>query len=203
MGDPFYKLIHLMLSFGLVMTTLGFATINVNFLRSLLKFISIILAGIHVFASWALFEFVGVFMSAWFGASLFLLLFTFKWLRESELGGQTSSHLRKYFSYYLSMVIGIAFFLLFMGYTLVLMYIDPFYKMILLDVSILLVVTSLGFAYLKTRPMRILMTVVSGSLAGVHGYLSIALFADAGVYMFGWFGFSLLLMFAAFNWFKE
>ena len=203
MGDPFYKLIHLMLSFGLVMTILGFALINKNFLRSLLKVISGILAVIHVYGSLALFDFMGVLMMMWYGVSLFLLLIAFKWLRESELGGETSSHLRKNFTYYLSMVIGIAFFLLFMGYTLSITLIDPFYKMILLDVSILLLVTSLGFAYLKTRRARIAMTVVSGSLAGVHGYLSIALFTGAGVYMFGWLGFSVLLIFAAFNWFKE
>lgn len=201
--DPFYKLIHLMLSFALVITTVGFAYLNMNFLRSLLKFISAILVIIHIYASLALFGFTGVLMIIWYVFSLFLLFITFKWMKETEEGGQVASNLRKNFTYYSSMLLGIAFLLLYIWYTIGLLFIDPFYKMILIEASILLVATSLGFAYMKTRRTRIFMTVVSGSLAGVHGYLSIALFTGAGVYMFGWFGFSLLLIFAAFNWLKE
>lgn len=201
--DPFYKLILLLVSFILVITSLAFAYMNMNILRNILKIISGFLALIHVLVSFALFWGMGVFMIIWYSCSLILIFNTFKWLRESEQGGWVSSILRKNFSYYTCLVLGIIFFRLYIFYIVRFVSIDLFHKMTLVVVSILLVITSLRFAYLKTRRVRILMTVVSGSLAGILGYLSLALFTGAGVYMFGWVGFSILLIFAAFNWLKE
>ena len=201
--DPIYKLILLLVSLILAAIALLFTYINANILRSILKAVSGILALIQIILSVVFTGLTGLFMSIWFGFTVFLLFSTFKWLKETEAGGQASSHIRKFFSYYLCMLSGIIFLYLYLWFILSIVFIDLFYKMVLFEASILLVATSLGFAYLKTRRTRIAMTVVSGSLAGIHGYLSIALFTGAGVYMFGWLGFSVLLIFAAFNWFKE
>ncbi|MHA1577716.1 MAG: hypothetical protein ACTSU3_10185 [Candidatus Thorarchaeota archaeon] len=201
--DPIYKIILLLVSVILAAIALLFTYINANILRSILKVVTGILALVQFILSVVFTGLTGLVMSIWFGFTVFLLFSTFKWLRETEVGGQASVHIRKFFSYYLCMLCGIIFLYLYMWFVLSIMFIDPFYKMILMDISILLVATSLGFAYMKTRPKRLLMTVISGSLAGIHGYLSLALFTGAGVYMFGWFGFALLLIYASFNWLKE
>ncbi|MHA1930543.1 MAG: hypothetical protein ACTSV2_18370, partial [Candidatus Thorarchaeota archaeon] len=114
-SDPFFKLIHLMLSVGLVITTVAFAYLNKNFLRILLLFISMALAGIHVFLSWELFGTTGLFMAGWYFLSLFLLFITFKWLKIAEEGQQVSQKLRKNWSYYCTMVLGLSLIAVFLG----------------------------------------------------------------------------------------
>ena len=201
--DPFYKLIHLMLSVGLVITSVAFAYLNKNFLRSLLLIISGVLAAIHVYASWALFGTTGVFMIIWYGLSLFLLFITFKWLKETEEGGQVSQNLRMNWSYYSTLVLGLSLIAVFLGAMWLSQTTNELFKLVLMADSGLLVLVSLAFTFAKTRKHRVLMTIISGALFGIHGYLSIVLYPEIAVYVFGWFGLSLMIVLAAFNWFKE
>ena len=201
--DPFLKLIHLMLSVGLVIVSVAFVYQNMNFLRTLLKIIGVTLSIIHVYASLALFGFIGIFMIIWYGLSVFLLFITFKWLKDTDEGGEVAFNLRKNWEYYTTLVLGASLICVFLGTMWLSQTSSELFKLVLMADSGLLVVVSLAFTLAKTRRHRTLMTILSGALFGIHGYLSIALYPGIGVYVFGWFGFSLLIVFAAFNWFKE
>jgi len=66
------------------------------------------------------------------------------------------------------------------------------------------VVATLGIAYATTRSGRIGATMLSGIFGGIHAYLDITQYTDlAGILLFAWIAFGLLLAFAAFAWLRE
>jgi hypothetical protein len=66
------------------------------------------------------------------------------------------------------------------------------------------VVATLGIAFASTRSGRIGATMAAGIFGGVHAYLDITQYTDlAGILLFAWVAFGLLLAFAAFAWLRE
>lgn len=75
---------------------------------------------------------------------------------------------------------------------------------ILFMTGVLLVITTLGFSYAETRSGRLGLTMATGILAGVHGFLELVYFPLLeGIILFAWFAFGLLLSLAAYSWLKE
>ena len=66
------------------------------------------------------------------------------------------------------------------------------------------VVATLSIAYAATRNGRIGATMAAGIFGGVHAYLDMTQYTDlAGILLFAWVAFGLLLAFAAFAWLRE
>ncbi len=108
------------------------------------------------------------------------------------------------FFYYLVLLIGAG--LLGAYFWVVLMSITPgaVFNYILFVSGLLLVSSTYGLALAASRPGRVMLTVLSGLIGGVHGYLDLALFTDLmGIVMFAWVAFGLLLSFAALSWLRE
>ena len=70
--------------------------------------------------------------------------------------------------------------------------------------AILLVVATLAIAFAKTRSERIVTTMVSGALGGIHGYMDLLFFTPgAGIILFAWIAMGLLLSFSLLAWLLE
>ncbi len=108
------------------------------------------------------------------------------------------------FFYYLALLIGMGLVGAYMWYILVTPSPYEVYNFIMYISGALLVATSFLFAYAKTRTSRVLMTVLSGIIGGMHFFLDIALYDYVmGLILFAWLAFGVLLSFAAFNWLLE
>ncbi len=92
----------------------------------------------------------------------------------------------------------------YMWYTLTTPGAYEIFNFILFMSGVILLASSFLFAYTKTRTSRVVMTVISGIFGGIHFFLDITLYgAFAGIILFAWLAFGLLLAFAAFNWLLE
>ncbi|MFQ5832660.1 MAG: hypothetical protein ACE5H4_08165 [Candidatus Thorarchaeota archaeon] len=108
------------------------------------------------------------------------------------------------FFYYLALLIGMTLIGSYLWIILTVAPIDPSYQYVIFMSGVLLVVSTLGIAYANTRSGRIGLTMLSGIFAGVHGYLDITQYTDlAGILLFAWLAFGLLLAYAAFSWLRE
>jgi hypothetical protein len=82
--------------------------------------------------------------------------------------------------------------------------IRPEYQYIIFLSGLFFVVATLSIAFSNTRNGRIGATMLSGVFGGVHAYLDITQYTDlAGILLFAWIAFGLLLAFAAFSWLRE
>jgi len=108
------------------------------------------------------------------------------------------------FFYYLALLIGMALIGAYLWIILTVAPINPSYQYFIFLSGLLLVASTLGIAYANTRSGRIGLTMLSGIFAGVHGYLDVTQYTDlAGILLFAWLGFGLLLAYAAFSWLRE
>jgi hypothetical protein len=110
------------------------------------------------------------------------------------------------FFYYLALLIGMAlvgaYFWYLMTSTIVVVSI-LFYWILVLG-GLLLVGTAFGFASAKTRSSRVALTMLTGILGGIHGYLIFTMYdLIMGIILFAWMAFGLLIAFAAFAWLHE
>ena len=108
------------------------------------------------------------------------------------------------FFYYLGLLIGMvligAYFWLILNVTIV----NLLIQMIFVMSGIFLVISALGFAAAQTRSSRIGLTMLSGSVGGIHLYLIFAQFdVIAGIVLFAWVAFGSLVAFASLNWLQE
>ncbi|NWF95866.1 MAG: hypothetical protein HXY34_06955 [Candidatus Thorarchaeota archaeon] len=79
-----------------------------------------------------------------------------------------------------------------------------FFHMVFFGTGGILFLSTFLLAHLKTRSSRTLMTMFSGTVTGVHGYLDLTLFDwGPGIVLFAWIAFGLLLSFSAYAWLKE
>ncbi|MFW9908022.1 MAG: hypothetical protein ACFFEF_05565 [Candidatus Thorarchaeota archaeon] len=108
------------------------------------------------------------------------------------------------FFYYLALLIGMVFVGAYLWHIMTTPTSSQIFQFILVMSGILLVASSFMFAYSNTRSMRIGMTMASGILGGIHGFLTLTLFdLITGIILFAWMAFGILLAFAAFNWLHE
>ncbi len=108
------------------------------------------------------------------------------------------------FFYYLALLIGMVLLGAYLWHIMITPTFSQFFQFILVMSGIILIMTAMLFVYGKTRSMRIGMTIASGILGGIHGFLVLALYgAITGIILFAWMAFGLLLAFAAYNWLQE
>ncbi len=108
------------------------------------------------------------------------------------------------FFYYLALLIGMGLVGAYFWYTLTYPVGFGIFNFIMFISGVILLLTSFAFAYLKTRMQRVVMTIVSGLLGGIHFLLVVGMFeVFMGIILFAWIAFGLLLAFAAFNWLLE
>jgi hypothetical protein len=110
--------------------------------------------------------------------------------------------------HYLGLLVGMAFIGSYLWYLLfpfgLTVYPDQSQTQILVITAILLVVATIALGFAKSRNERVVTTMASGALAGVHGYLDLYLFSPgAGIILFAWISFGLLLAFAVLAWLQE
>ena len=110
------------------------------------------------------------------------------------------------FFYYLALLIGMAlvgaYFWFIMNTSIVVVSI-LFYWILVLG-GLLLVGSAFGFASANTRSSRVGLTMITGILGGIHGYLLFTMYdVILAIILFAWMAFGLLVAFAAFNWLYE
>jgi len=108
------------------------------------------------------------------------------------------------FFYYTGLLLGMvligAYFWLILNATIA----NLLIHMIFVMSGIFLVAAALGFAAANTRSSRIGLTMLSGSVGGIHAYLIFINFdVIAGIVLFAWIAFGSLLAFATLNWLQE
>ncbi len=108
------------------------------------------------------------------------------------------------FFYYLGLLFGMtligAYFWLILNATIV----NLLIHMVFVMSGVFLVTSALGFAAAQTRSSRVGLTMLSGSVGGIHLYLIFAQFdVIAGIVLFAWVAFGSLLAFATLNWLQE
>ncbi len=93
-----------------------------------------------------------------------------------------------------------AYFWLILNATIVNLLIHMFFIMS----GIFLVASALGFAVAETRSSRVGLTMLSGSVGGIHLFLIFANYdVIAAIVLFAWIAFGALLAFATINWLQE
>ncbi|MGY5875389.1 MAG: hypothetical protein RTU30_06565 [Candidatus Thorarchaeota archaeon] len=112
------------------------------------------------------------------------------------------------FYHYLVLFLGVMILGLYFYFMLVTMISDFWMNLISFTVALLLVVTTLSIPQSASRSGRTGLTMLSGFLAGIVGYLDLALYnfgdpINFGIVVFAWLAFGILLSFAAFNWLQE
>ncbi|MFX0055795.1 MAG: hypothetical protein ACFFAX_14715 [Promethearchaeota archaeon] len=108
------------------------------------------------------------------------------------------------FFYYLALLIGMGFIGAYFWIILTVAPIDLNFQYFIFLSGLFFVVATLSIAYAATRSGRIGATMASGIFGGVHAYLDITQYTDlAGILLFAWVAFGLLLAFAAFAWLRE
>jgi hypothetical protein len=108
------------------------------------------------------------------------------------------------FFYYLALLIGMVLIGAYLWHIIITPAVSQIFQLIQVFSALLLVVSAMGFVYGKTRSMRIGMTIASGILGGIHGFLVFVLNdVILGIILFAWFSFGVLLSFAAYNWLNE
>jgi hypothetical protein len=108
------------------------------------------------------------------------------------------------FFYYLGLLFGMtligAYFWLILNVTIV----NLLIHMVFIMSGIFLVASALGFAAAETRSSRIGLTMLSGSVGGIHAYLIFVSFdVIAGIVLFAWIAFGALVAFATLSWLQE
>ncbi|MFX1260986.1 MAG: hypothetical protein ACFFAZ_02765 [Promethearchaeota archaeon] len=108
------------------------------------------------------------------------------------------------FFYYLALLIGMGFIGAYFWIILTVAPIDLTFQYFIFLSGLFFVVATLGIAFASTRSGRIGATMAAGVFGGVHAYLDITQYTDlAGILLFAWVAFGLLLAFAAFAWLRE
>ena len=70
--------------------------------------------------------------------------------------------------------------------------------------GLFLAISAFGFVSANTRSGRVALTMMTGILGGIHGYLMFTIYdVIMGIILFAWMAFGLLIAFAAFNWLHE
>jgi len=108
------------------------------------------------------------------------------------------------FFYYLALLIGMGFIGAYFWIILTVAPIDLNFQYFIFLSGLFFVVATLGIALAATRNGRVGATMLSGIFGGIHAYLDITQYTDlAGILLFAWVAFGLLLAFAAFAWLRE
>ena len=108
------------------------------------------------------------------------------------------------FFYYLALLIGMGFIGAYFWIIMTVAPINLAFQYVIFLSGLFFVVATLGIAFAATRNGRIGATMLSGVFGGVHAYLDITQYTDlAGILLFAWVAFGLLLAFAAFSWLRE
>ncbi len=108
------------------------------------------------------------------------------------------------FFYYLGLLVGMGLIGAYLWVVLTTITSGALFNYVLFIDGLLLVVSTFGLAFAATRSGRIGLTMISGVLGGIHGYLDIVLFPPiVGIVMFAWIAFGLLLSFATLSWLHE
>ncbi|MFX1367895.1 MAG: hypothetical protein ACFFAY_04785 [Promethearchaeota archaeon] len=108
------------------------------------------------------------------------------------------------FFYYLALLIGMGFIGAYFWISLTVAPITPGYQYLIFLSGLFFVASTLAIAYADSRSGRIGTTMLAGIFGGVHAYLDITQYTDlAGILLFAWVAFGLLLAFAAFSWLRE
>jgi hypothetical protein len=108
------------------------------------------------------------------------------------------------FFYYLALLIGMGFLGAYFWISLTVMPILPEYQYFIFLSGLFFVAATLGIAFASTRSGRIGATMGAGIFGGVHAYLDVTQYEGlAGILLFAWITFGLLLAYAAFSWLRE
>ncbi len=108
------------------------------------------------------------------------------------------------FFYYLALLAGMFLIGAYLWLIMIVPTFSQMFQLILLLSGILLVVVAMSFVYARTRSSRIGLTVATGILGGIHGYLDLALYGwFVGLVLFAWMAFGLILAVSAYNWLYE
>ena len=108
------------------------------------------------------------------------------------------------FFYYLALLIGMGFIGAYFWLVLTVTPITLGFQYFIFLSGLFFVVSTLAIAFASTRNGRIGTTMLAGIFGGVHAYLDITQYTDlAGILLFAWVAFGLLLAFAAFSWLRE
>lgn len=78
-----------------------------------------------------------------------------------------------------------------------------FFHLLFYASGLSLIGISILFAYAKKRLIRVILTIGSGILGGIHFYLTVNLFPEVGLILFAWMAFGLLLTVSGFLWLAE
>ncbi len=110
------------------------------------------------------------------------------------------------FFYYLALLIGMALLGAYF-WTLIttpIVVVNIIFYWVLVLGGLLLVGSAFGFALANTRSGRIVLTMLTGILGGIHLYLIFTMYTlIEGIILFAWMGIGLLIAFAAYNWLHE
>ena len=108
------------------------------------------------------------------------------------------------FFYYLALLAGMFLIGAYLWLIMIVPTFSQMFQLVLLLSGILLVVVAMTFVYARTRSSRIGLTVATGILGGIHGYLDLALYGwFVGLVLFAWMAFGLILAVSAYNWLYE
>ncbi len=108
------------------------------------------------------------------------------------------------FFYYLALLAGMFLIGAYLWLVITVPSYNQMFQLILILSGILLVAAAMMFIYARTRSSRIGLTVLTGILGGIHGYLDLALYGWlVGLVLFAWMAFGLILAVSAYNWLYE
>ena len=110
------------------------------------------------------------------------------------------------FFYYLALLIGMALLGVYFWtiMTTVVVVVNLIFYWILILGGILFVISAFGFASADTRSSRVGLTMLTGTLGGIHTYLLFTLFTlIMAIILFAIMAFGLLIALAAYSWLGE
>ncbi|MDF1539258.1 MAG: hypothetical protein P1Q69_10195 [Candidatus Thorarchaeota archaeon] len=108
------------------------------------------------------------------------------------------------FFYYLALLAGMFLIGAYLWLIIIVPSYSQMFQLILILSGILIVAAAMMFIYARTRSSRIGLTVMTGILGGIHGYLDLALYGwFIGLVLFAWMAFGLILAVSAYNWLYE
>ncbi|MGQ4871885.1 MAG: hypothetical protein ACTSPE_07845 [Candidatus Thorarchaeota archaeon] len=112
---------------------------------------------------------------------------------------------RRRFTYYGVFVIGLALAGLYFLYLLDVVSLGDFFGMLVIGSGAAFVGITLLISFSRSRPLRLILTILSGASGGVHYYLNTLAITPAwwGTIMFMLLGVGLLLTYSTFSWLRE
>lgn len=107
--------------------------------------------------------------------------------------------------YYLVLLLGMGFLGVYFWIILTASIANIIVYLIFLVSAFIATASTMGLAVARNRPGRLGLTMLSGFVGGIHGYLDVVLFPTGlyGAFLFFWWAVGLMMAFAALAWIIE